>query len=181
MVPDRKICWTRSESFPETRTIISTSSAARNVCRTTGRMLRYSASSSVYFTAIVSGSATALILSHRVTQIQTRRTVYLMKGKRPAPTKLASTNQILFRDHAALVTAAARHVFGTQRSSGFWPYLVITTEGGPACRREGPKAHSLTSQPHNGRNPVKVTGPRVVCRRWYIRSIVAGGPYRQTG
>src|ERR1700733_2664156 len=58
MVPARKICCTRAESFPATCTIMSTSSGARKVWRTRGRMLRYSASSSVYFTAMVSGSGT---------------------------------------------------------------------------------------------------------------------------
>src|ERR1700722_10201909 len=43
---------------------MSTSSALRNSWRTSGRTLRYSASSSVYFTGIVSGRATTrLVLS----------------------------------------------------------------------------------------------------------------------
>src|SRR5580692_5419166 len=60
MVPARKICCRGAESFPATWTSMSTSSGARKVWRTSGRMLRYSASSSVYFTAMVSGSGTAL-------------------------------------------------------------------------------------------------------------------------
>src|SRR5580658_951780 len=46
----------RTTSLPVTLKIMSTSSAPRNSCCTSGRMLTYSASSSVYFTRIVSGS-----------------------------------------------------------------------------------------------------------------------------
>src|SRR6266404_2338495 len=55
-VPARKICFTRNSFFPVTLKTISTSSASRNTCRTTGRTVTYPASSSVKRTAMVSGS-----------------------------------------------------------------------------------------------------------------------------
>src|ERR1700728_1761807 len=58
IVPALKIFCTRPGSLPATCTIMSTNSALRNSWRTSGRMLMYSASSSVYLTGIVSGRGT---------------------------------------------------------------------------------------------------------------------------